>query len=129
MSRVRRWTFTLNNPGEEEESLLQGLYPGLLTYIIYGHEQGEQGTPHLQGYLETKSKIGLQPLKSKMGLNRIHLEQSRGSAQSNRDYCTKEGRGGFEAGTPMQQVISFFLINPEFYIRESVMIWKKSKNF
>ena len=74
-----------------------------VSYVIYGREVGEQGTPHLQIYLETGKRLSLSTLKSQLGLSRIHLEKSRGSAQSNREYCTKEDNEPFEDGTTMSQ--------------------------
>lgn len=104
MARVRskRWSFTLNNPTEAEESMLQGLVSsGQATYIIFGKETGESGTFHFQGYLEVDKKLSLSSVKQL--IPRAHLEKSRGSSQSNRDYCTKEDSDAFEAGSPMQQ--------------------------
>jgi hypothetical protein len=93
----------------EEEVLLQNWAKDNVTYIIYGHEVGNSGTPHLQGYLEVNSKTGLRPLKRKIGLDRIHLEPSRGSLESNQKYCKKEDPNWFEEGTPMRQVGFIFL--------------------
>lgn len=102
-TRVKRWTFTLNNYTEDEESLLRGhVGQGLVTYLIYGQETGEQGTPHLQGYLELNAKKGLRTLKRSLGVERIHLEAARGSLEQNRTYCSKEG-SVTELGEAMQQ--------------------------
>jgi len=56
-------------------------------YII-GTEVGEQGTPHLQGYIEFKNAIAFTSL-SKMN-ERIHWEVCRGSRVQNIEYCSKE---------------------------------------
>lgn len=48
MSRSRAFAFTLNNPDDHVESKTQ-LDEMDCKYIIYGHEVGESGTPHLQG--------------------------------------------------------------------------------
>lgn len=102
--RSKRWLFTLNNYTEEEEQSLQGLVlpDGELTYLVYGREIGDSGTPHLQGYCETRSKRGLRGMKRLIG-NRAHLEKANGSSQENKDYCTKEDENYFEGGSPMQQ--------------------------
>lgn len=50
MSRSRKWTLTLNNYTEEQRTALLDL-PSL-AYAIIGKETGENGTPHLQGYLK-----------------------------------------------------------------------------
>lgn len=104
MARVRskRWLFTLNNYTEEEESVLQSLVSqGSATYLVYGRERGAQGTPHLQGYIETKTKCGLRSMKRL--IPRAHLEKANGSSQENRVYCTKEDENPFEDGSPMVQ--------------------------
>ena len=56
-------------------------------YII-GKEIGEQGTPHLQGYVEFKDKLRITALK-KIN-NRAHWEKCKGSKDSNLKYCGKD---------------------------------------
>lgn len=59
--RNRYICWTLNNPTESEIANLQSLVldpPQTFTYVLYGKEVGENGTPHLQGYLEC-SKAGI----------------------------------------------------------------------
>lgn len=69
--------------------------------MVYGREVGAQGTPHLQGYLETNGKMSLSSMKKI--LSRCHWIKANGSAQSNRNYCTKEDNDAFEDGSPMSQ--------------------------
>lgn len=100
--RSKRWSFTLNNPTEAEESLLQGLVSsGQATFIVIGKERGESGTYHFQGYIEVPNKLSLSSIRSI--IPRAHLEKSRGSAQSNIAYCTKEDNDAFKDGSPMSQ--------------------------
>ena len=67
-------------------------------YVVYGRERGESETPHLQGYCELNSRIGLRALKRLLP-NRCHLEVTRGSLEENQIYCKKQG-DVFEEGTP-----------------------------
>lgn len=100
--RAKRWSFTLNNPTDQEELSLKGLVSsGQASYIVIGKERGESGTFHFQGYVEVTSRLELSSVK--LLIPRAHLEKSRGSAQSNLDYCTKEDRDAFVDGSPMQQ--------------------------
>lgn len=55
-STFRNWCFTLNNYTPEEEILIQSKVPDEISYVAYSHEQGKEGTPHLQGYLQMKKE-------------------------------------------------------------------------
>lgn len=100
--RSRTWCFTLNNyTAEEESQLLTSLNHGV-SYLIMGKEVGEEGTPHLQGYLELSNKKSMRSLKTLLDVQRIHLEIRRGSQQQAIVYCKKEGNWS-EEGTPMRQ--------------------------
>lgn len=86
MSESKFWCFTLNNYGEGEyEAIKEWDYK----YIVIGKEIGESGTPHLQGYVEFKTKKRITGLK-KLN-NRMHWEKRRGTAQEAADYCKKDG--------------------------------------
>lgn len=93
-SRSRSWTYTLNNYNSKEEEKVQALDA---SYHLYGRETGENGTPHLQGYLYFKNKKSLKQLKKL--IPRAHLEIARGTAKQNIDYCSKDG-DTFAKGTP-----------------------------
>ena len=84
----RGWTFTLNNWDATELQVLQAFCKNK-KYII-GKEIGdENGTPHLQGYLYSKSPIRWSTMK-KLN-NRLHFEAAKGNMDSNYNYCSKEG--------------------------------------
>nr|QGF19381.1 replication associated protein [Antarctic circular DNA molecule] len=98
MSRSRNWCFTLNNytSSEFDEILLTGC-----NYIVVGKEVGEQGTPHLQGFISFSNAMRLSSVKKIH--KTAHWEIAKGSPQQNRDYCIKEG-DFTEVGTiPMDQ--------------------------
>lgn len=98
------WCWTLNNPTEEEKEKLltiQSTSPEI-RYLIFQLEQGEQGTPHLQGYIELLSRKTLRQTKNILDNDRLHLEVRRGTAEEAITYCKKEdGRlaGPWEFGT------------------------------
>nr|QXP07784.1 MAG: replication associated protein [Arizlama virus] len=99
------WMWTLNNPTEEEKAAMQTIQSTCpeMKFLLYQLEEGEQHTPHLQGYLELKSRKTLRQTQSLFGLGqRIHLDLRRGTQQQAVDYVTKEdGRlqGPWEFGT------------------------------
>lgn len=87
-SRARSWCFTVNNYTEEDKVSVVSLVSGSRLYC-YGFEIGENGTPHIQGYVCFKNQTKFQTLKNK--LPRAHWEKAKGSAQDNLKYCSKDG--------------------------------------
>lgn len=89
-NRYRNWCFTLNNylDGELPELVGGG---GFLSYLLYGRERGESGTPHLQGYLECTRPVSLAQLKGISHLATCHFERRRGSQHQAVIYCKKDG--------------------------------------
>lgn len=92
-AQSKYYVFTINNHTVEEEKGLSSLYlpDGPVTYVTFGREVGESGTPHLQGYIELRRKTRLRGVKALPGLSRAHLEIRRGSADEARIYCHKDG--------------------------------------
>lgn len=60
-SRVRGWCFTLNNYTGADVQNLRGV---AATYIVFGKEVGESGTPHLQGFVYFANARSLAGLKA-----------------------------------------------------------------
>lgn len=91
---AKRWCFTVNNPTNEEQSALRNNAPpegSTYSYLVFGREVGESGTPHLQGFLILETKLRLRQVKQLSGLQRAHLEVSRGTPQEAATYCKKDG--------------------------------------
>lgn len=86
----RNACFTLNNwEDSEREALINWNWKGkpYYKYIVFGEEVGENGTPHLQGYVEFPNSRTLDVLKK---FNpRIHWEKRLGTASRASDYCKK----------------------------------------
>lgn len=99
--QARRWVCVLNNYNETDVERLQDLVSTFLSYLIFAREVGDSGTPHLQCYLETKTRRTLSSLKSRLGV-RWHCEIARGNLQDNRTYVSKTGTST-ELGEPMRQ--------------------------
>nr|WPR18687.1 MAG: replication polyprotein [Chegonang virus 1] len=87
----RRWCFTINNPSESTRDYPTQWNDQLLNkfkLMLCQLEAGDQGTEHLQGYLETKSPVRLASLKKL--LPRAHLEIARGRRDQCMLYCLKQ---------------------------------------
>lgn len=89
--RFRGWCFTLNNYTDAEQKDLRALGDDArTTYLVFGRETGEQGTPHLQGYVHFSSGVSLQTAKRRIS-GRAHLEAARGRPEEAAGYCKKDG--------------------------------------
>lgn len=87
MSAAKNWVFTINNYVTADEIKLDTMFDhGHFSYIIYGKEVGESGTPHLQGYVQFKKKLRLAQAKTFIS-SRAHMEVSRGSPEMAARYC------------------------------------------
>jgi len=106
---ARAWCFTENNP--TRTNLFPDGLPTNVKYVVYQLERGEQGTPHLQGYIylaRTQRNTWLRKLESRTAegesfhvFERAALFVARGNPDQNKKYCTKaEGRieGPWELG-------------------------------
>lgn len=95
MSRSRGWVWTLNNYTDDEEGVLQDIGTSECRYLCYGHEVGENGTPHLQGYILFKSLKTMAQVKALLQTDRVHLEIQRGTSVQAMEYCKKEDNCDF----------------------------------
>lgn len=110
MSRIRsnRICFTLNNYEQEDADAFERWFceDTKIRYGICGQEIGENGTPHLQGFIhydEDRKKCGIKWWKSILpGGQRAHFETARGTDEDSAKYCSKEGVY-IECGTPTKE--------------------------
>lgn len=93
VARSRSCTFTLNNYTEEELGQIR-TYLGSedVKYAGFGLEEGESGTPHLQGFVCFKNPKMFTGIKRIPGFGRMHLESMKGTVEQNIAYCSKDGR-------------------------------------
>lgn len=77
------WCFTINNYDENTPTI----NPDLCEYLIEAHELGEEGTPHLQGFVVLKSKARRNQLSSWMPT--AFIEGAKGTPWQNFCYCAK----------------------------------------
>lgn len=59
-------------------------------YVCYQEEIGEEGTHHIQGYVQFKQPKRITQLKKYPGLERAHIEAQRGTNQEAKDYALKD---------------------------------------
>lgn len=108
MAKSRDWCWTLNNPTEEGRWIsaeafiarMADAYP-TLEYMCFCLEEGENKTPHWQGFSQFTNAVSLTRLNKVM--KGAHLEQRRGSPQQAVDYIKRTGpihstKGGLLGG-------------------------------
>jgi len=96
-ARARAYCFTWNNNDGVPTLATFGEHA---RYLVYGHEVGEGGTPHLQGYVYFDQQVAF---SSVLGmLPEAHFEKARGTFQQNFTYCTKDGIWEEEGTRPVQ---------------------------
>lgn len=103
-ARDRGFCFTINNYDPIELEALHDLRDGVpnngIICIVYQCEVGEQGTPHVQGYLYFRNARSIRAAQILVGA-RSSLRKANGGRRANLAYCTKEeGRieGPWQAG-------------------------------
>lgn len=83
------WCFTYNNYNSSDISYISEICNEKQIDYIFGEEIGEQGTPHLQGFIRFKTKS--RPLNIFSEL-KIHWEKSKSNFENNINYCKKQGK-------------------------------------
>lgn len=82
----RAWVFTLNNP---EDNQVPSLWRASgVVYCVWQLERGENGTPHLQGYVVCGKAMRLSALKR--FAPSAHWEPRKGSHEQAKAYCEKD---------------------------------------
>lgn len=85
--RTRKWCFTINNPTDDDNKQVDALISPH-KYCV-GQEIGENGTPHIQGYVHLTNPKAFSAMRTL--LPRAHLEPARGTDRQNYEYCRKGG--------------------------------------
>ncbi len=105
--RARLWSFT-RNKRDDEQSLPApwSELPTGATWLFFQQEKAAR--PHYQGVVHFKNPLRRSGVAALLGGGGIHLEISRGSAEDNKTYCSKqatreEGTDPWELGQMPQQ--------------------------
>lgn len=88
--RAKAWCFTINNPDRSTLATLLESSADIISYAVWSLEEGENGTPHVQGYVKFTNKRVFNAVKRVVGV-RAHVEASRGSEQANYEYISHTG--------------------------------------
>lgn len=97
----QRFVFVVNNWTEAQYALLIK-NSHKLQYICMGQEIAPTtGTPHIQGYLETKQPCSYRQVHVMVGFKNLSLQYAKGTADENEDYTSKDGVGTYKAGTKL----------------------------
>lgn len=85
------WVFTWNNYPDNYSDVFRS-NRSEIKRLTCGHEVGEEGTKHLQGYCEFKKKVRLTYILNLMGDNKFHWEKKakKATVQQAIRYCWKE---------------------------------------
>jgi hypothetical protein len=90
-TRAMRWCYTVNNYSDEEVKAVTEAYKRIdVTEGAVETEVGDEGTPHLQGFICFEDRKTRGFVCRLLG-GRAHVEILQGSLKSNWDYCTKTG--------------------------------------
>jgi len=97
-TRSKNWPWTLPNFTEEHvgQLMLLAQTDNSINYMIFGREIcPSTGTPHLQGFVQFKSKRSFLVVKCLLPWG-THIEKARESAFVNAQYCKKKDPHPFE---------------------------------
>lgn len=86
-SAAKNWCFTLNNYSDQDITDLKTKFGS--NEFLFGEEVGENGTPHLQGFVCFDKKA--RPLEGTFS-KKIHWEKMKGTKKDNIKYCSKDGK-------------------------------------
>lgn len=99
MSAAKNWCFTINNPEDFEKHLFPDGLPGTIGYIVWQVERGDEGTEHVQGFIQFLERKRMNAVKAIEYANtereivhpfsRAHLEVAKGTPQQAAEYCKK----------------------------------------
>lgn len=97
-SPAKHYCFTLNNHTEDDIIGILDNFSSNSSNFLFQEEVGENGTPHLQGYVEFKKKC--RPMNL-VGNKRIHWEKSR-NIDASIEYCRKADTASGRSWTNMR---------------------------
>lgn len=85
----RVFMLTINNPSADDRSTIFEVGEKV-TYAVWQYERGDEGTYHIQAYVELRRKTTLNTVISLFRRLRAHIEIRRGTQEEAVAYCSKE---------------------------------------
>lgn len=89
----KNWIIVINNYTQSD---VDDANKWDVQYLLFSHEVGNSGTPHIQGWVQFKKNMRLTACKKVH--KTAHWELCRGSIQQNEKYCRKDGNILLELG-------------------------------
>lgn len=95
-SRAKNWAFTLNNYTDDDVRRLSSGHDQV-SYLVFGREIAETGTPHLQGFVQFRRKLSLAAAKRIIS-QRANMSVAR-NVHAAAEYCKKDDENFVEIGS------------------------------
>ena len=83
------WGMTINNYTETDLALVQNGYPDHMRELVYTLEEGEEGTPHIQGWIKLKRQQRLSFVKKLFPRAKLIPLCSAAYIQNTKNYAQK----------------------------------------
>lgn len=61
-----------------------------MTFLVWEMETGEQGTPHIQGFVHFKARVTWNSLRTRIFSDKGFYKLAKGSDEENQRYCSKD---------------------------------------
>lgn len=116
IAQSKRWCFTYNNYPVEILGQIVATFEKMNVLYIIGKEVGEQGTPHLQGYIESPKRC--RPSAFSLP-TKIHWEKCKGDRAENIKYCSKDG--DYVHSTQFRPRKALKLIDPTYWWEQEIL--------
>jgi len=87
--RNREWCFTINNWTQADYEAVLSLKDAA-RYLVFGKEVGEQGTPHLQGYVYFDNAKTMKRVSKYIPRARLSERYKDSTSEQAAEYCKKE---------------------------------------
>jgi len=117
---AKKWVFTLNNWIAEDVVFLKTTGCAKVPKMMFQSEVGEQGTPHLQGWIEfEKKRRPFEVFQKDVYERATHLQWAtmKGTIASNVDYCGKVAENGYTGEVRYNRGVDFPYTGPIITLR------------